>query len=249
MMKMEGVVVTMTILAEKIEAIGRDIIQCTDGKRKMCTGARNDQTNGYYPRSFFLEPPDASKIEVAVVGLNPGKASELEKEFYKISAKRNGEEMASYDDCANAWRAVAKEAPYHKRTRHLFDVLGLEKEKDGILWAEVAFCEGKLTGDAFDHCVKKFLEREVSELLPENIYVLCLGKKAYHYVTSLPRRLKDCWKIFGVYHPTGSRGKASFSSYFAPRKDASLDSRALKPEIGKSFKKVKRGSPRFLGEE
>jgi len=250
---MEGVIATMTVLAKKIEAIGRDIIQCTDGQRKMCTGARNDQTNGYYPRSFFLEWPDASKVEVTVVGPNPGNASELEKEFYKLSARCNHKGMATYDDCARAWRAVAREGNYHKRIRHLLDEVGLKKEKRGILWTELAFCEGKnLSKKTLEHCCENFFEERISKLLLEGTYVFCVGKDPFNYVKDLPMEKvpqKKGWKIVGFYHPTPAWGKPRFPSYFVREKDVRLDSCELKPEIRKSFEKVKRGSPRFLGEE
>jgi len=211
-----------------IEDLGTKIIQC----REKCEGINNNQKEGYYPRAFFLDQEDDPQVEILIVGENPGNSNCLEREFYKTLAERNEDKIATFKDCQRVWRSIAKQHDYYQRPKHLLKELGLSL--NGILWAEVVFCEkspssGKLP-ETFKTCSDRFL-KEIVKLLPERKYLVCLGMTALKYVIKLTN--SNQWKVIGVYHPTGSR---VFANYF--EKKGRVTERKLKKKILKSFKEL-----------
>ena len=233
----------MVKLAETVENLGNKIIRC----REKCTGVRNDQENGYYPRAFFLEPGDAQEIKVAIIGKNPGNATCLEREFYKAMAERNADNIATYKDCLRIWRSISEDAAYFRRPRHLLKEIGLEAS--GILWAEIVFCEksNPIPKETFRKCRLRYLEK-IAGLLQKGTYVICLGGRAYEHIKGLPE--SDMWKIIGIYHPTGSR---VFANYFEKEKGKKVTERKLKKEFCEEFRKLeekyKSYTCRFLQEK
>jgi uracil-DNA glycosylase len=242
-------------LWEKVEEIGNSIIQCP----MECPGMRNIPSENYYPRGFFLESNN-SKADVVVVGLNPGKAGSLTREFYKFAAEKNlerkGVKKATYDDSVRISRAISEDHKYYERPRSLLKKLGMSPTN--ILWAEIAFCEkddcctGRQFKNALDTCSKQYLV-SILRLLGEGVHVVCLGRRAYDRIYKLIHvddEWKNEWKdaqlkILGVYHPTGSR---LFGRYFKGKRK--MAERRLQETIIKDFERLEHshGYSRFLPE-
>lgn len=94
----------MSKVIDPIERIGTRIISCD----KHCQGVLCSQIDGDYPRAFFLDPRGSPEVEVLIVGKNPGRATPLEKEFYKVLGEKNEDKKATYKDCETVWRAIAR---------------------------------------------------------------------------------------------------------------------------------------------
>lgn len=56
-----------------IEEMGEKIINC----KEKCEGVKCEKDDGDYPRAFFIEAENSSRVKVMVVGENPGKAIRL----------------------------------------------------------------------------------------------------------------------------------------------------------------------------
>jgi hypothetical protein len=224
-------------LIEIIEKLGTDIIQCNE----KCEGVENNQKEGYYPRALFLEPKNATQVEVLLIGENPGNSSCLEREFYKVLAEKKDSELASFKDCQRIWRSIAKEHDYYQRPKHLLKELGLNF--NGILWAEIVFCEksrSTIPKKTFKKCSSRFLTR-ITQLLSEGKYVVCLGNTAFQYVRNLPQ--SNQWKVINVYHPTGSY---IFANYFEKETNKTVTERRLRKKIFDEFKKIEESQKSYL---
>jgi hypothetical protein len=242
-------------LNSSIEKIGYEIINC----RESCKGLRNNQDEGYYPRSFFLEPQNATTIKAVVVGLNPGYCGRLEREFYKFAAEMNAEKglkkHAIYEDCTRIWRAVSEgnHTRYFHYPRHFLEEVGVLKNKppnNSILWTEVAFCENDQEEGKKDYrkCSSKFLKRifdlEKFGYLKEGTCVLCLGEEAFNLVCKIDNSKK--LKVVGIYHPTGARIFANYFEKSDAKKNAKIDERKIDEHVRKEFCQVRKGEPHFL---
>jgi hypothetical protein len=205
-----------TTTLHRVEELGTKIIEC----HKNCEGMAIDRSNGEYPQSFFLEPPDISEVGIAIIGLNPGHARPMEKEFYRFAAEVRGNKTATYKDCVRAWHALSSPTSnYYERPRLFLEGLGLANE--GKLWAEIAFCENgrdKKAGSkknaqankpfeaALKRCSAQYLKR-ILEMISNEKYILCLGKQSFKMVRGKVESdtgLKNKGLIIiGTYHPTG----------------------------------------------
>jgi len=214
-----------------IKVLGTDIVNC----RERCDGINNDQSEGYYPRAFFLDPQDASEVEIAIFGMNPGESPCLEREFYKALAERHESGMATYEDCVRVWNSLL-EIEYFARPKHLLGELGLPQK--GLLWAEVVFCESIDRGiprTTCEHCKERFLTGILSkQLIHEGKHIFCLGNYAFRNVSELAQRLGNRWRIVGCHHP-GSRG--DFSRYFE-KSDKKMCQRPLTRQAKEAFGKA-----------
>jgi len=194
---------------------------------------RNQQA-GYYPRAFLLQPKNASSVEVAIIGENPGNSDCLEREAYRIMAERRESGRASLEDCQRIWNCFLEEGFYYLRPRHLLKQLGLSL--DAILWAEAVFCEEKpgstIPDETFEKCGARFL-REIVKLVPEGRYIICLGERAYESVSNFENNQH---KVIGVYHPSGKRSVAKFAKYFEEGTKKLITNRKIKEEIFDAFK-------------
>jgi hypothetical protein len=220
----------MSSIGNAIKTLGTEIVNC----RERCDGIKNDQSTGYYPRVFFLDPDDVSEVEVAIVGKNPGESSYLERQFYKALAERHENGVATYEDCVRVWNSLL-EIEYFTRPKHLLKELGLPQK--GLLWAEVVFCESdrrEIPRRTCERCREHFLRRLLSEqLIHEEKYILCLGNYAFEKVTELAESLGNRWRIVGCHHP-GSRG--DFSRYFE-KNDKKICERSLTKQAKESFRR------------
>jgi len=216
-----------------VERLGTEIVNC---KRK-CDGVRCDQSSGYYPRNFFLDPGDSFEVEACVVGRNPGSSSGLERELYKCLAERREDANATYKDCVRVWNSLI-EIEYFRRPRHLLKELGLATDRTGFLWTEVVFCESetqRIPAETLLNC-RQFLERILfdEKLVPEGRPILCLGNDAFENVRELVGK-RNRWKVIRVYHPTGSR---AFANCFAKQRKKRLTDRPLKGHLKDRFRRL-----------
>jgi hypothetical protein len=219
-------------VADVVEQIGRRIVGCD----KDCKGVLCDQISGDYPRAFFLDRSDSPEVEVLIVGKNPGRATPLEKEFYKVLREKNNDKRATYEDCETVWRAIARANQYFQRPKHLVKELGLNE--NCLLWAEAVFCEKspkmqKITKQTFEDCREQFLREIVETLVPAGKHIVCLGVEAFQSVKELVGQ-DNRWKIIGVHHPTG---RSNFANYFAKER-AKLVDRPLKDRVKEDFRKL-----------
>jgi len=222
----------MSKVIDSVEQTGKRIISCD----KHCQGVLCSQIDGDYPRAFFLDPSDSPEVEVLIVGKNPGRATPLEKEFYKVLGEKNEDKKATYRDCETVLRAIARSHEYFLRPRHLLKELELDEK--GLLWAEAVFCEKSLKTQrvptqTFKDCREQFLRGIIENLVPAGKHIVCLGKDAYKNVKELVGQDKR-WKVIGINHPTGSR---TFANYFASERKRLID-RPLKDRVKEDFRKL-----------
>jgi hypothetical protein len=222
----------MSKVIDPIERIGTRIISCD----RQCHGIVCRQSDGYYPRAFFLDPRDSPEVQVLIVGKNPGCATPLEKEFYKVLGEKNEDKKATYKDCETVWRAIARVHQYFLRPRHLVEELGLDEK--GLLWAEAVFCERSPTTrgipvQTLENCRERFLREIIETLVPAGKHIVCLGGEAFKSLKEVVGQ-HNRWKVIGVHHPTG---RSSFANYFAKGGEKLAD-RPLKGRVREDFRKL-----------
>ena len=152
---------------------------------------------GIIPRGLIYEDENrsAKAIGCVMVGLNPGKASEKEREFFKS-------EPLSYERFLLYWRENILQHPYYRRLRKLADEIELSGP---ILWTELVKCQskenGRLSIQTIRDDINKYLFKEL-ENIPDNWPLFGIGNKAFEILSyRFPDRL-----VLGVPHPTGSYG-------------------------------------------
>jgi len=227
---------------EKIEDLGTRIINC-DEKCDGVYSKNDDRKNGRYPACPFLDPKGATKIDVLILGINPGPSSNLQMEFYKALAERNAENIATYKDWRRIMDALDKDIEYFKRPRHLLDELKIIKKDNtnGILWAEIFYCEKKngIPKETFEKCSKKCSKylNEILELVPKGKHILCLGDTAFERIKTYVKN-GNKWKVIGIDHPT--RRYSTFFKYFEEKEDKDeekLQDRKIRSEFVEELKR------------
>lgn len=181
-------------LSEFIDCLGRELVAC----QRACHGVVCSQATGHMPRCLFLEVEQRSGGRgAAIIGLNPGRSSHREQQYYL-------DRRCTYDSVVAWFRERGIRHPYYKHLRKLVDALGL---MGPILWTELAKCEsapaikGLPPLQTFRTCTATFLQREL-EKLPEDWPLFGVGGEAYKGLAyRFPNRT-----VLGVPHPTGSRG-------------------------------------------
>jgi hypothetical protein len=185
-----------------VTLIGAELCQCRDS----CKGIKRDQVSGDFPRGLNFEPGEiGSNVGTVVCGLNPGAASQREKDFIL-----NG--GGTYSALAAFWSSI-QNIPYFDRPRRLIRGLG---RMGPILWTDLVKCENESSevelsfrhhSFTFRHCTSKFLSREIA-LIPPDWLIVCVGWEAYRGITYMfPER-----PTLGVPHPSGSYGH--FTPFF-----------------------------------
>jgi uracil-DNA glycosylase len=222
----------MRLSEDPIERIGTRIVSCD----RRCPGIECRQSDGYYPRAFFLDPSNSPDVKVLIVGENPGRSSPLEREFYKVLGGQHHNKLATYEDCQIVWRAIADAHPYFQRPRYLVKELGLGE--NGLLWAEAVFCEKSrkardVPEQTLNDCRERFLRQIIETVVPPGKHIVCLGREAYGSVEKLLDRCNK-WKVIGVRHPTGRSG---FANYFV-REKKRLTDRSLKGGVKQKFRRL-----------
>jgi len=154
-------------------------------------------SEGIIPRGLIYEEDNRNinAVGCVMVGLNPGKATKKEQDFFKS-------EPLSYERFLLYWKENILQHPYYKRLRKLAD----ELEFDGpILWTELVKCQGKengqLTVQTIRDDINKYLFPEL-ENIPANWPLFGIGNQAFEILSyRFPDRL-----VLGIPHPTGSYG-------------------------------------------
>lgn len=154
-------------------------------------------SEGVIPRGLIYEEDNrnTNTVGCVMVGLNPGKATKEERDFFKL-------ETLSYERFLLYWKENVFQHPYYKRLRKLAD----ELELDGpILWTELVKCQGKENGQLSVQTIRddinKYLFFEL-ESIPASWPLFGVGNQAFEILSyRFPDRL-----VLGIPHPTGSYG-------------------------------------------
>lgn len=179
-----------------IGALGEELVECD----WSCEGICNDPSRGVLPRCMFLENETSDERGCIVVGLNPGRAPEVERDYYLSNGR-------TYQSTVNFWNERSARIPYYARLRGFSELLGLAGP---ILWTELAKCESAADGPTMPaiqtlrRCAGRYLDREI-EAMPPDWPVLAIGQDAFRALAFMsPQRI-----VVGIPHPTGSRGHFS----------------------------------------
>jgi uracil-DNA glycosylase len=174
-----------------INDLGEELVKCS----LKCEGINNNPKLGAIPRGLFLEKRNGKK-RCIVVGLNPGKCKEWEREYFR----NNG---IKFDSLSKSFHETnLKSVRYFKRTRDLITSLGFDGD---ILWTELVKCEcigenGKIPVQTLRVCIDRFLRKEVKLFECQTIF--SLGNMAFDFCAlSLPNHF-----VVGLPHPSGSYG-------------------------------------------
>jgi len=188
-----------------VDKMGQQLVSCN----KNCEGITNDKNGGVPPRCLLLENlGNKNKLDVIVVGINPGQAKNHEKEFYldNTPIKYDVIKRAFYDEIKEGYKKI-KNLAYFERTRQFINQVKKELDISGspsILWTDLCKCENRKKNirpplQTFRTCIKRFFERELKEF--PDIPILALGNQAFQAVSY---RFPDRF-VIGIPHPSGSR--------------------------------------------
>ena len=177
--------------SDMLNDLGEKIVTC----HLHCDGINNNPQLGIIPRCLIFEKRKTG-ANCMVVGLNPGKCKNDEKNYYLT----NGIKYDSIADYFNDSNLNSR--AYFKRIREIITLL----EFDGdILWTDLAKCEcsgenGTIPIQTLRVCINRFLRQEVTIFKCSTIFAL--GSVAFnHCALSFPNHF-----IVGIPHPTGSHG-------------------------------------------
>lgn len=189
----------------------------------------NDPANGIVPRCLIYEEEgrDLYGRGSVMVGINPGRANETEREFYQ----RRG---AAYEATLEYWDEKIKSLRYYKRGRALVDGIGLHGP---ILWTELVKCESpkgvKLSVQTIRDSINLYLFEEL-KVIPENWPLIGIGYKAFEILAyRFPKRT-----VIGIPHITGSYGQFNklFTNKINPRAKQQLEKILKGKSIATAFK-------------
>lgn len=190
-------------IINRIDQIGRELVNC----QNCCKDIVNDPHKGVIPRCLYLEYEKRRGRGSIVVGLNPGRSDEKERNYYK-------EKGTTYNAVKDFFQKErAEKHLYYIRIRGFIDLIGLSGP---ILWSELVKCEKRqrrieLPLDTLRTCTGKFLKKEL-EVMPDDWPIIGVGREAYKACSYLfPDRT-----VIGIPHPTGSHGQ--FSSILTKNK-------------------------------
>jgi hypothetical protein len=177
---------------EEITKLGNSLVQCS----YQCEGVVNEPEKGIIPRCLIYEERKKNAPGSIVVGINPGKCSESERQYYIDNGK-------TYKSFIDFWDQKVKNLAYYKKSRELITMLGFEGD---ILWTDLAKCEcrgenGNVPVQTLRVCIDRFLEKEI-KILPDNFTIIALGNIAFDFCAlRFPNRF-----VIGLPHPTGAYG-------------------------------------------
>lgn len=184
----------MNEIKNAIWNIGNKIVKCN----RKCDDVKNDKNDGIIPRCLYLEIDNRMKNAkgCVVVGMNPGKASKKEKNFYK-------ENKLDYHTLNRYWEENASKNMYYNYLRDFINCIGYEGP---ILWTELAKCQNDDNISSprlqtFRTCISLFLNRELN-IIPNDWPLIGIGREAYKALSYIyPEK-----KVLGIPHPTGGYG-------------------------------------------
>lgn len=182
-------------LAGHIAEIGRSLVRCNI----HCRGIALNHSEGILPRCLILETEGRAEGKGSViVGINPGRSKEHERESYR----RNGQ---TYEQEIRYWRQYIARHPYYRRLRSFADELAFNGP---ILWTELVKCEnasaesGLPPLQTFRTCTETYLRKEL-EAVPDDWVLIAVGTESY----KASAYMFASRVVIGVPHPTSSRGQ------------------------------------------
>jgi len=194
---------TTDVLAAAIAAIGAQLVACGEA----CEGIHHDQEIGSLPRCLVLETAGREGDGCVVIGINPGRASQRERSFYRDA-------RASYASVVEWFKVVGFTHRYYTSLRAFVTQLGLTGP---ILWTELAKCEnlpdrsGLPPLGTMRRCTGMYLKRELAAA-PSHWPLVAVGGEAFKALAYLHTERT----VIGVPHPTGSYGH--FARLFRERR-------------------------------
>jgi hypothetical protein len=219
-------------LNKLLNSIGNEITTCNI----KCEGVENKPKKGIYPRCFYPERKNKKLryFDYIVIGINPGTASDLERDFVKyIKSKKKSN--FGFEDIRTVMKPIVEGHPYYKRVREFLKLYpnDRKKEKLNILWTELVKCQNQLDEDrkkislkqtTENRCFEKFLRKEIGIFasFKRRPVLVLLGNKVSNFIIQHIKKSKNikkgCYPFFclKLYHPTGSR---IFNSYYFRGKD------------------------------
>jgi len=174
-----------------LNELGEKLVKCN----LNCEGINNNPKEGIIPRGLILEKRNGTN-KCIVVGLNPGKCEEKEREYYLTKGIKY-ESIIGY-----FFENYLNKRAYFIRTRDLITRLGFDGD---ILWTDLVKCEclgknGKIPVQTLRVCINRFLRKEINLFNCSTIFAL--GNVAFDFCAlSFPNHF-----IVGIPHPTGSYG-------------------------------------------
>jgi len=167
-----------TSLYNKIVEIGNELVKCPE----RCEGIVNSPLDFIPPRCLYLEPKGATTIDCVVIGMNPGKIDEKNKEtkYYRENCTRELDYSVLYDYRSDRNDAKSKG---HTNNRFIRTFLNTTKliPNDSILWTELCKCqstEGEPPLQTYRKCMSKYLNHELA-LVKKDTPLICAGKTVY----------------------------------------------------------------------
>lgn len=185
----------MTCMAPStfIHTLGDNLVRCTVD----CEGVAHNVSAGVLPRCMVFEDRLDDALGCVVVGLNPGRCPQSEREFY---LKRG----CTYHSELEFWEQTSSHIKYNTLMRKFLAAAGLAGD---VLWTELAKCECGADEPTIPpvqtlrRCAGLYLSQELGAM-PEEWPVIAVGSDAFRAVAFLePNR-----RVLGIPHPTGSRG-------------------------------------------
>ncbi len=195
---------------DRIRRLGIAVTSCKD---RRCPGylnrtITNKAANGVPPRGLFVRPSGAlrGKIEIVILGQNPGRASGSERELYRQLYRKEPKRLFReiHDATLNAMWAIE----YWKRVDDLLEILVPDGRRTPMLAAELAYCQNAENarhpgGTTIAHCSEKHLVEHLALLSPGKA-CLCVGASARDWFERYDGAAKFRWGW--IPHITGSWG-------------------------------------------
>ena len=217
-------------LIKEINKIGQAMI--TDPGWKQFNDIESDFTKGRIPRCLYFEENRKGK-PVIIVGMNPGRASDEERRYFKNQIHQN------YEASVKFWHAKRKN--YHGFYGPLRELMDLSQIKGPILWTELVKCQSKAPlrkplVNTIRYGISQYLDKEIS-LFPKTTIIIAVGNEAYNLLSYVyPDR-----KVVGVPHPS----PGSIMGNYAYRLKGKISS-SLTSLIKKEFKNSKIQAVQFI---
>jgi len=195
-------------IKNKISKIAQQIINCD----KNCDGVYSNLKEGVIPRGLILETEGrkSNAKGCIVIGINPGKASKFEKNYYREKYIENKGSI-NYENLLFLWengwknKKPVKNCQYFQKLRKISNGLGL---KGPIIWTNLAKCQNQDPPlQTIRTCVGTYLKKEL-ELFPSDWPIIAAGREPYILSACLcPNHI-----IIGVTHPSERSGR--FDDFF-----------------------------------
>ncbi len=102
-----------TAIQNAINIIGDRLVNCNH----ICQGVIHDCHKGILPRFLIWEERNEDESGCAVIGLNPGTASQEEMELYRLTP--------TYDQVVRFWKNESPRIQYYKLLHNFLNQFGI----------------------------------------------------------------------------------------------------------------------------